>query len=156
MEYEVANGQSIPNLGERRCLVWTEGASQAKKMNMQVADVHRGLLSLRQCADMGFESRLGRRASALICENTGEVIPLIGKGNLYVLCFTSMCESRAFWPAQIMTKVCPGAVWPSISPISDIPRAADKLRVLNMVNWQKDEKNSEGELKMKSMNQFDR
>ena len=85
MEYEVANGQSIPNLGERRCLVWTEGASQAKKMNMLVADVHKGLLSLSRCADMGFESRLGRRAGALICENTGEVIHPIRKGNFYVL-----------------------------------------------------------------------
>ena len=81
MEYEVANSQSIPNLGGRRCLVWTEGASQAKKMNMQVADVHKGLLSLSRCTDMGFESRLGRRAGALICENTEEVIPLIRKGN---------------------------------------------------------------------------
>ena len=85
MEYEVANGQSIPNLGERRCLVWTEGATQVKKMNMQVADVHKGLLSLSRCADMGFEGRFGRWAGALICENTGEVIPLTRKGNLYVL-----------------------------------------------------------------------
>ena len=85
MEYEVANGESIPNLGERRCLVWTEGATEAKKMNMQVADVHKGLLSLSRCADMGFEGRFGRRAGALICEKTGEVIPLIRKGNLYVL-----------------------------------------------------------------------
>ena len=85
MEYEVANGQSIPNLGERRCLVWTEGATVAKKMNMQVADVHKGLLSLSRCADMGFEGRFGRRAGALVCENTGEVIPLVRKGNLYVL-----------------------------------------------------------------------
>ena len=85
MEYEVANGQSIPNLGERRCLVWTEGATDVKKMNMQVADVHKGLLSLSRCADMGFEGRFGRRAGALICEKTGEVIPLVRKGNLYVL-----------------------------------------------------------------------
>ena len=27
LEYEVANKQTIPNLGERKCLVWTEGAS---------------------------------------------------------------------------------------------------------------------------------
>lgn len=85
MEYEVANGQSIPNLGERRCLVWTEGASEVKKMTMQVADVHKGLLSLSRCADMGFEGRFGRRAGALVCETTGEVIPLVRKGNLYVL-----------------------------------------------------------------------
>ena len=85
MEYEVANGQSIPNLGERRCLVWTEGATEAKKMNMQVADVHKGLLCLSRSADMGFESRFGRRAGALVCETTGEVVPLIRRGNLYVL-----------------------------------------------------------------------
>ena len=85
MEYEVANGQSIPNLGERRCLIWTEGATMRKNMNMQVADVHKGLLSLSRCADMGFKGRFGRRAGALICEKTGEVIPLVRKGNLYVL-----------------------------------------------------------------------
>ena len=42
MEYEVANERAIPNLGERRCLIWTEGATEAKKINMQVADVHKG------------------------------------------------------------------------------------------------------------------
>ena len=84
-EYEVANGASIPNLGERRCLVWTDGATEEKKMTMQVADVHKGLLSLSRCADMGFEGRFGRRAGALVCETTGEVIPLVRKGNLYVL-----------------------------------------------------------------------
>ena len=85
LEYEVANGGTIPNLGERRCLVWTEGSSEVKRMNMQVADVHKGLLSLSRCADLGFEGRFGRRAGALICEKTGEVIPLVRKGNLYVL-----------------------------------------------------------------------
>ena len=34
MEYEVANRQSIPNLGERRCLVWTENATEVKRMVM--------------------------------------------------------------------------------------------------------------------------
>ena len=85
MEYEVANGANIPNLGERRCLMWTENAPMARKLNLQVADVHKPLLSLSRCADMGFESRFGRVAGALICEETGEVIPLQRKGNLYVL-----------------------------------------------------------------------
>ena len=85
MEYEVANGQALPNLGERRCLMWTEGAAGPRRLNMQVADAHKGLLSLSRCSDMGFESRLGRRAGALIDESTSEVIPLMRKGNLYVL-----------------------------------------------------------------------
>ena len=85
MEYEVADGRSIPNLGERRCLVWTENATMPRPLNVQVADVHKALLSLSRCADMGFESRFGRVAGALICEETGEVVPLQRKGNLYVL-----------------------------------------------------------------------
>ena len=54
-------------------------------MVMQVADVHKGWLSLFSCADMGYEGRFGRYAGALICETSGELIPLVRKGNLYVL-----------------------------------------------------------------------
>ena len=85
MEYEVADGNTIPNLGERRCIMWTDGAEEARHINLQVADVHKPLLSLSRCADMGFESRFGRVAGALIDEESGEVIPLERKGNLYVL-----------------------------------------------------------------------
>ena len=84
-EYEIADGSTIPNLGERRCLMWTEDATQARHINMQVADVHKAILSLSRCADMGFESRFGRTMGALIDEDSGEVIPLKRKGNLYVL-----------------------------------------------------------------------
>ena len=76
MEYEVADGHTIPNLGERRCIMWTDGAVAGRKINLQVADVHNALLSLSRCADMGFESRCGRLAGALIDEETHEVIPL--------------------------------------------------------------------------------
>ena len=65
--------------------MWTEGAGDARPINLQVADVHKALLSLSRCADMGFESRFGRLAGALIDEESGEVIPLQRKGNLYVL-----------------------------------------------------------------------
>ena len=85
MEYEVADGRPIPNLGERHCLMWTESAGEARHINMQVADVHKPLLSLSRCADMGFESRFGRTMGALIDEDSGEVVPLRRKGNLYVL-----------------------------------------------------------------------
>ena len=85
MEYEVANGESIPNLGERRCQMWTEGAAEPKLISMQVADVHKALLSLSRCADMGYESRFGSAMGCLIDSASGEVIPLTRKGNLYVL-----------------------------------------------------------------------
>ena len=85
MEYEVASGQAIPNLGERRCEMWTDGAVAPKAISMQVADVHKALLSLSRCADMGFESRFGSAFGCLIDTVTGEAIPLQRKGNLYVL-----------------------------------------------------------------------
>jgi hypothetical protein len=85
MEYEVATGESIPNLGERRCEMWTEGAESPKAITMQVADVHKALLSLSRCADMGFESRFGAAYGCLIDRQTGEVIPLKRRGNLYIL-----------------------------------------------------------------------
>ena len=75
----------FPNLGERRCQMMTVGSTVCKSIVFQVADVHKALLSLSRCADMGFESRFGRRAGALIVEESGEVIPLQRKGNLYVL-----------------------------------------------------------------------
>ena len=59
MEYEVATGESISNLGEKRCEMWTEGASASKSISMQVAEVRKALLSFSRCADMGFESRFG-------------------------------------------------------------------------------------------------
>ena len=52
---------------------------------MQVADVHKALLSLSRCADMGFESRFGSSFGCLIDRETLEVIPLQRRGNLYIL-----------------------------------------------------------------------
>jgi hypothetical protein len=85
MEYEVATGESIPNLGEKRCEMWTEGATSPKSIAMQVADVHKALLSLSRCADMGFESRFGSAFGCLIDTVSGEITPLQRRGNLYVL-----------------------------------------------------------------------
>jgi hypothetical protein len=84
-EYEVANGAAIPCLGERKLEVWAEGASVPLGMTIQVADVHKPLLSLSRCADLGFESRLGKTMGYLIDSESGDTIPLTRRGNLYVL-----------------------------------------------------------------------
>ena len=75
-EYEVANGATIPNLGERRCEVMTVGSLQPKRITFQVADVHKPLLSISGCADMGFDCFLGQYAGQLRDRVTGELIPL--------------------------------------------------------------------------------
>ena len=85
MLYEVANKATIPCLGERRLEMWTEGASASRSIAVQVADVHKPLLSLGRCADSGFESRFGKRAGCLIDSQSEEIIPLHRRGNLYFL-----------------------------------------------------------------------
>ena len=85
MLYEVANKQTIPCLGERRLEIWTEGAHCPRNMAVQVADVHKPLLSLSRCADAGFQSMFGQSAGALVDIETHDVIPLKRRGNLYYL-----------------------------------------------------------------------
>ena len=84
-EYEVANGETIPNLGERRCLLMTLGSAVAKKIVFQIADVHKPLLSISRCADMGYQCHLEQSGGYLEDTVTGERIPLSRKDNLYTM-----------------------------------------------------------------------
>ena len=83
IEYEVANSETIPNLGERRCQMAIPGSTQLRSITFQVADVHKPLLSVAKCADLGYECRLGKNGGVLIELDTGEQIPLVREGNLY-------------------------------------------------------------------------
>ena len=84
-KYEVANGEAIKNLGERRCEVMTLGSGVAKRITFQVADVHKPLLSITACADMGFDCFLGKDGGSLRNRESGEVIPLERKDTLYTM-----------------------------------------------------------------------
>ena len=83
--YEAANGSSIYNVGERRCVVGTSWESPPKIMHFQVADVKKPLLSITRVADMGFECVLGRRGGYLLDTQSGEHIPIQRKGSLYAM-----------------------------------------------------------------------
>ena len=85
VEYEVANGQAILNLGQRQCEVMTIGSMVAKRMTFQVAEVHKPLLSVSACSDLGFDCQLGKFGGALVNRQSGEVIPLERRDNLYVM-----------------------------------------------------------------------
>ena len=85
VEYEVANGESIGNMCERRCQVMTVGSMAPKRIVLQVADVHKPLLSITPCSDMGYDCYLGKEGSSLRDRVTGEVIPLERRGSLYSL-----------------------------------------------------------------------
>ena len=84
VEYEVANGAHIPNLGERRCQMMTVGFSTCKSIVFQVADVHKPLLYISGCADMGFDCYLCDKGGQLVDKQTGEQIPLERRENLYI------------------------------------------------------------------------
>ena len=85
IQYEVANGESIDNLGEKRCQVMTIGSMSPKKIVFQIADVHKPLLSVTACSDMGYDCYLGKEGGSLRDRVTGEVIPLQRQGSLYTL-----------------------------------------------------------------------
>ena len=52
VEYEVANGVRIPNLGEQRFVAHTQEGFQ-KNIKAQVCDVNKALLSVRRFVDAG-------------------------------------------------------------------------------------------------------
>ena len=85
VEYEVANGESIANLGERRCEVMTIGSMIPKRIVFQIAGVHKPLLSITACPDMGYDCYMGKEGGSLRDRVTGEVIPLERRGSLYTL-----------------------------------------------------------------------
>ena len=66
LEYEVANGQSIPNEGERRCLMMTRGTSRPKWITYRVAEVHKAILSIPRAADVGYECHLNAQGGYLL------------------------------------------------------------------------------------------
>ena len=77
IEYEVAKGAAIPNLGERRLDAVTVNAPETlKRIHFQEADVHKCLLSVTKCADMGYNCVLKKDDGYKSVERTG---------NLYVL-----------------------------------------------------------------------
>lgn len=84
-EYEAASGESIPNVGERRCLLMTLGSNIAKKITFLIADVHKPLLSISRCADMGYHCVMGKEGGYLEDQLSGERIPLQRRDNLYMM-----------------------------------------------------------------------
>ena len=52
--YEVADGHIIHNKGQKRCAVVTRDGGSPKLLNLQVSDVHKGLLSVIELVKSGY------------------------------------------------------------------------------------------------------
>ena len=84
-EYEVANGQCVPNVGERKLEAKTLGSNRSKRIHFQVADIHKPLLSMAKVADMGFRSVFEKQGGYIEHIDTGEKIPMYRRDNLYFI-----------------------------------------------------------------------
>ena len=85
MEYEVANGANIPNLGERKCIIRIPGSLEEKRITLQIADLQKPLPSVARAADAGYDCLLTDAGGALIPRLGGDRIPIRRKGNLCVM-----------------------------------------------------------------------
>ena len=63
----------------------TVGSMITMRILFQVADVHKPLLSISGCADMGFDCHLDDKGGHLTDKEIGETIPLERWENLYIM-----------------------------------------------------------------------
>lgn len=83
--YEAANGNTIDNLGERICLMSTEGTAEHRVVRFQVADANKALLSITKLADMCYDCLLGKQGGYLVDTVNGDRIPTERRGTLYTM-----------------------------------------------------------------------
>ena len=84
VEYEVANGVRIPNLGEKRFTgTSTEGIS--RKLTAQVCDVNKALLSVSKMTKNGNRVIFDSDGSYIEDKQTGERMNLTEKNGMYML-----------------------------------------------------------------------
>ena len=82
VEYEVANGEIVPNLGERRMEAVAPSLRGPKHLVVQVCDVHKALLSVASLVKNGHKVVFGE-SNYIENIRAGEVIPMERNGNLY-------------------------------------------------------------------------
>ena len=96
LTYEVANGECLPNVGERRCFMMTENSHTMKRITFQCADVHKPLLSISRIADLGYDCNLGKDGGQLRDLVTSDTIPVHRRGNLYVIRAWVRADDQSF------------------------------------------------------------
>ena len=83
IEYEVANGESVFNLGEKRCTMRTsKDATTNFLMSFQVVEVHKPLLAVSKLIEAGHQV-LFNKENPHILLSTGEKMPMMLVGGTY-------------------------------------------------------------------------
>jgi hypothetical protein len=84
VEYEVANGVTIPNLGEK-CFVAVAEEGQRRKMKAQVCAVNKALLSVSRMVQAGNRVVFEQSGSYVEDLHSGEKMYMYEKGGMYML-----------------------------------------------------------------------
>jgi hypothetical protein len=84
VEYEVASGTTIPNLGEK-CFVAVAEEGQRKKMRAQVCAVNKALLSVSRMVQAGNRVVFEQSGSYVEDLHSGEKMYIVEKGGMYML-----------------------------------------------------------------------
>ena len=79
VQYEVADGTLIPNLGEKKYIAVSD-AGVARHMKSQVCEVNKALLSVHRCVQAGNKVVFATAGSYIEDEASGEIMPLTEKG----------------------------------------------------------------------------
>ena len=82
VEYEVANGVVIPNLGEKTFAFTTEEGAE-RKITAQVCEVNKGLLSVRKMVKAGNGVIFDEPYSYIEDKSTGEQIAINEENGMY-------------------------------------------------------------------------
>ena len=84
VEYEVANGVRIPNLGEKKFQATTnQGAT--RRITAQVCEVNKALLSVKKVVAAGNRVVFDESDSYIEDKQTGERMPFTCKNGMYLL-----------------------------------------------------------------------
>ena len=88
VKYEVANGDEIDNVGEKRAILATDSSRTALPITIQVCDVHKSLLSVGKIVGAGKRVVFDADSSGgsyIEDKVTKEKLPLTRQGNLWTL-----------------------------------------------------------------------
>ena len=105
VQYEVASGELLPNLGEKKFTAYGE-QGQVRAIKAQVCEVNKALLSVHKMVQAGNRVVFARDGSYAEDETTGERIEMQEKGGMYMMklwvrnqAFQGQAtEEQSWWP----------------------------------------------------------
>ena len=84
VQYEVADGTLIPNLGEKKFVAVSDGGA-TRQMKAQVCEVNKALLSVHRVVQAGNRAVFSASGSFAQDESIGKTMELVEKGGMYML-----------------------------------------------------------------------